>query len=467
MKKKRLLVPLLILFIFLSLISCQMDTLAANDSYQAEISKTIVNFDSFNNNLTISVINEAVRVLNREYISDINPNKLLDGALNGMSAYLKGKKLIKQALPLFPKDATYTQNYKQFLNIYDEQLRAHPEVNKTELIYAALRGLMNSLGDPYSVALDPKEYKVMNESMTGGNFYGVGIFIELDKKNDNILTVTDPIEETPAFTAGLKSGDMILKIDGVPTKGMALDVAAQKIRGARDSIVVLTIKRGNTPPRDYRVRRGFIHVSSAIPKLYKGNIGYIKIRYFGEKTREEFEDCLNKLRSANAQALVIDLRNNGGGYIKAAIDVCSHFLPKGYLVVSVKHFRKNELETHRSYNNDNIEWPTVVLMNKYTASASEITAGALKDSDKATLVGEKSFGKGSVQTIEELRDGGALKFTIAHYLTPKGTDINKLGIDPDVEIAMDPNEIGSKNDTQLIKAVRLLRKQLQGQSASN
>ncbi|MCD6310100.1 MAG: hypothetical protein J7M18_05260, partial [Candidatus Eremiobacteraeota bacterium] len=152
---------------------------------------------------------------------------------------------------------------------------------------------------------------------------------------------------------------------------------------------------------------------------------------------------------------------NGGGYIKAAIDVSSHFLPRGYLVVSIKHFRNNQFETHRSYGNEIIKWPVVVLTNKFTASASEITAGALKDTNKAILIGEKTFGKGSVQSIHEFKGGSALKYTIAHYFTPKGVDINDVGISPDIEIKMDPELVGTKEDIQLIKAVRVLRKQLQ------
>jgi len=209
------------------------------------------------------------------------------------------------------------------------------------------------------------------------------------------------------------------------------------------------------------MKRDLIHVSSVTSNLKPGNIGYIRIRFFGDETDGEFAQALEKVKSLGAKSVVIDLRNNGGGYISAAIDVCSKLLQGGTLIVSVVNKRTGRHEVHKASGSEQINMPMAVLVNDLSASAAEITAGALKDTKTGVLVGEKTFGKGSVQTIHELRDGGALKYTIAKYLTPLGIDINKKGIAPDLPVKMEPAKVESKEDVQLQEALSYLKKRMQ------
>ncbi|MBI2251449.1 MAG: S41 family peptidase [Armatimonadetes bacterium] len=417
--------------------------------------------------LNVKLISQTLKLIETEYIEKVDTNLLLNGAIDGLNTLLKENK-IKTDLPPLPKNIDFNTNIQNFKNRFEKIVNQYGgKFTQNTLIYASLKGMMFILNkppynDPYSVALEPKEYKILHEQMSGGNFGGIGVFIQLDKKNNNQLTVVEPIEETPAYIAGLRSGDQILKINAESTKGMDLDVAVKKIRGKIGTEVNLNIRRKNEIARDFILKRQFIHVKSAVPKLLNKKIGYIKLRVFGQDTNAEFKDALKKLIKKNAQGIILDLRNNGGGYITSAVDICSKFLPRGSLVVQVVNYRSGQKEPYRSYEFKSIKLPLVVLINNFSASASEIVAGAVQDTKIGILIGEKTYGKGSVQTIYEFQDGGALKYTIAHYLTPQGRDINKKGIMPDIEIKTDPNLIGTSQDLQLKKAFQYLEKKAGG-----
>lgn len=418
------------------------------------------------NQLDSKTILKVISLLRNEYFHEVNTNQMLNGAISGINDYMKKKFSLKHNfLREIPEKEDNLEAINHFKGEYSRLMEEYGnKIDKDDLIYTALNkmfGILNNppYDDPYTSAMTPKEYRILTEQMTGGNFAGIGVYIQLDKKNNNQLTVVEPIEYTPAYKAGLKGGDQIIKIDGLATAGIDIDVAVNKIRGPVGSKVVLTIKRPkeNNITKDIPIIREQIHVSSAVPKLLNKKIGYIKLRMFAKDTNKELRDSLEELLKKDVKAIVLDLRNNGGGYINSAAEVCSQLLPKGTLIVSVVNYRKHTREPYRSYNYEYTKLPLVVLINQYSASASEIVAGALQDTQRAFIVGETSFGKGSVQSIYPLTNNGAIKYTIALYLTPEGKNINKKGIIPDCETKMDVDLIGTKDDMQLKKAVEIIQ----------
>jgi carboxyl-terminal processing protease len=381
---------------------------------------------------------------------DMDPDeKLYKGVTTEVGDLLKEARVNPSGLASLPLDHTLPQ----------EIVRAYGAKVDTNLLwYAMIRGLLAGTGDPYSVIMTPKEYEMLMEQMQSESFGGIGIFIELDHDKKDQLTVTEPVEGTPAFRAGLLSGDQIVKIDGKPTDGMGLDQATTLIRGKIGTRVLLTVRRpGESRTRDFSIERGSITVPSVSHKMLPDNVGYIKLRLFGANTGKELDTALDELEKGGARALILDLRNNGGGYINSAVDVASHFIPPGGLVtyVTKKHGERSD------YNGDprpRTVLPTVLLVNQYSASASEITAGCFKDYGVATLIGVKTFGKGSVQQLNQLQDGAALKLTIAHFFTPKGNKINKVGVEPDIKVEMEARLVGrGDKDVQLKKALDYLK----------
>jgi len=332
------------------------------------------------------------------------------------------------------------------------------KVNTDLLWFAMVRGVLEGTDDPYSVLMTPREYHTLMEQMQSESFGGIGIYIELDKEKEDQLTVVEPLDGTPAYKAGLLPGDQVWFINGTPTKGITLDMATAKIRGPVGSDVKLTIKRpGQEGLLDFNITRAMIEVASVSRKMLEGGIGYVRLRLFGAKTGQELSEALDYLHAQGARALIIDLRNNGGGYINAAIDVCSNFVKPGDLVTYVtdrRELRKDYTAVPRPAE----KLPMVLLVNNFSASASEITAGCLKDYSRATLMGVKTFGKGSVQQLYPLPSGAALKLTIAHFFTPKGAKINKVGVEPDQKVQMEAKNVGrGEKDTQLQSAIQYLR----------
>lgn len=328
----------------------------------------------------------------------------------------------------FPSDA-----YEQ-LKVFTEVL-SYVEANYVEevepekLIYGAIRGMLRTL-DPHSSFMPPDVYKEMQVE-TEGRFGGLGIEITI---RDDILTVVSPIEGTPAFRAGILSGDQIIKVDGESTKDMSLIDAVKKLRGLEGTSVTISIMReGFTEPRDFTLSRAVIQVKSVRWTKLKDNIGYVRLRSFHKTTAEELQEAMHDFEEQKAQAVVLDLRNNPGGLLEQAIAVSDLFLDGGHLIVytqgrlagqNMKGFSKTE--------GPHYHYPMTILINGGSASASEIVAGALQDLGRATIVGTQSFGKGSVQTIIPLSDGSGLRLTTAKYYTPRGLEIHGKGITPDI-----------------------------------
>ncbi|MCD4786026.1 MAG: S41 family peptidase [Candidatus Eremiobacteraeota bacterium] len=422
--------------------------------------------DEYRNEAGIREIYKVLQILRDEYISEVDTNSLMRGALKGIKDYLKLKRQDVSGLkdPILD-ERTPEANLRAFGKEYNKILMIYGgEFNEQVIVDAALKGMakviQKTYDDPYTVAMDKKEFHILQEQLNSRGFSGIGIFMEMDRKAKKKLMVVEPIEGTPAYKAGLKPGDYILRINGVSTRGMSMDSASSRIRGAIGSEVILTIRRRNVKsPFDVKIKRKNIVVSSLKQKLI-GNIGYIRLRFFGQTTKGEFENALIKLHRGGAKALVLDLRNNGGGYIRAAVYVCSHFVDPETVITSVVNYRKGNRDANKSYDYNRETLPLVILVNEYSASASEITAGCMQDLGKGVLIGAKTFGKGSVQTIYPVKGGGAIKYTSAHYLTPKGRDINKKGINPDIKVKMDPIYMGGKKDIQLQKALRYLKRKM-------
>jgi carboxyl-terminal processing protease len=330
-------------------------------------------------------------------------------------------------------DKNVYKDIKLFNEVYDMVKKNYvDEINSTTLIQGAINGMVKSL-DPHSSFMTPDLYKEL-EVETQGHFGGIGIEITLLK---DILTIVSPIEDTPAFVAGLKTGDQIIRIDGKSTKDITIMEAVKKLRGPKDTKVTITIMRENMPtPKDITLTRAIIQVKSIKVKNIEDHIGYIRIASFQEKTaddlRKSLKEVSEKLKPMNG--LVLDLRNDPGGLLTQAIEVSDVFLKSGIIVSTRGRVKAMETKAMAKNDNNEITCPIVVLVNEGTASAAEIVAGALQDNGRALIMGMQTFGKASVQTVIPLEDGSALKLTTARYYTPKGRSIQAEGIKPDIVV---------------------------------
>lgn len=320
------------------------------------------------------------------------------------------------------------------------------DVDDTALMDGAISGMVKSLGDPHSMYLPPKLYQAFEEQ-TNGEFDGIGVVMGF--KDDKII-VLKVIEDTPAAKAGITAGDAILSIDGQDVSELQPDEAAEHIRGKKGTVVKLMIRHKDGSEEEYSVTRDAIHTPSVAGRMLPDGMGYIRIGNFAEKTGEEFKKEYEELEAQGMKGLILDLRENPGGLVKSCVDVASEIVPKG-TVVTVKN-RNGDIKEYDSPL-ENPKYPIVVLIDGNSASAAEILAGALHDTRAATLVGEKSYGKGSVQVVLPMFEDDAMKLTIARYYTPSGTCIDGVGIQPDVEIAL-PED--ATEDVQLKKAQEVL-----------
>ena len=326
-------------------------------------------------------------------------------------------------------------------------------VNDTDdvnLIDGAIDGMVKSLNDPHSNYLSPKMYKTLMEQ-TEGSFAGIGVVMGMD--NEQKIHIVGIMEDSPGQKAGLQEGDEILAVDGVSVKEMAFDEVAAHVRGEVGTNVVLTIMRNNTN-QDITITRDNIKLKTVGHKMLDNNIGYIQIVSFSEDTANEFNDAYNDLKNQGMKALVLDLRNNPGGLLTTCVEIAQKLVPKGEIVSIVD--KQGNKETYTS-SLEAPEHPLVVLINKNSASASEILSGAIQDTKAGTIIGNTSYGKGSVQTILPMFEDDAVKLTIAKYYTPSGRSIDGIGITPDIEINLDEN---ATTDTQLNKAIEILSSQL-------
>ena len=328
-----------------------------------------------------------------------------------------------------------------------------------KLIEGAIKGMFESLGDPYSVYMTKEEFKNFNES-TKGSYGGIGVIVS--RSEDGYVTVVAPIEDTPGEKAGLKTNDKIIKVDDKDIVGIDLEEAVALMKGKKGTKVTLTVMRDNVrEPKVFVITREEIILKTVKSNIMENNIGYIRISMFDEDTGSEFKKALKELTSKNMKGLILDLRQNPGGFINQCVDVADELLDEGLVVYTEDKEKKRE--DYKS-GKGKLEVPFVVLIDEGSASASEIVSGAVKDRKAGLLIGVKTFGKGLVQSIEQLKDGSGIKLTTQKYYTPNGISINKVGIQPDIEVkALEPEE-GQKpedvKDVQLERAVEELLKQI-------
>lgn len=326
-----------------------------------------------------------------------------------------------------------------------------------EMTYAAIRGVIKALNDPNTIFIDPKASR-LEQSDLSGRFEGIGAVVSADENGQ--IIIQSPMPGQPAEKAGIRAGDIILKVDGKEVTGMPLTDVVLLIRGPRGTKVRLTILRpGEARNLEFEITRGQIETKSVTYRMLEEapNIGYIRLSIFGEKSTEELRQAIRNLKNQGAKSLILDLRNNPGGFLNTAVDISSQFIKSGVIV----HQEWND-GRERAYNASGsglaTDMPLVVLINKGSASASEIVAGAIKDYGRGKLIGEKTFGKGSVQNVHNLSDGSTLHVTNALWLTPQKHQINEQGIEPDIEVPMTDADVRAHNDLQLSRAIEFLQK---------
>ena len=367
------------------------------------------------------------------------------------------RQLINQNLGQ-PKDV----DFGLFWEVWNALNKKYVDPNKLdmqEMLYGAIEGMVDSVGDPYTVFFEPPVSQKFQEEISGA-FGGVGIEIG---KREGAVTVIAPIIDSPAYAAGIKAGDKVLRVDSKAITDLSIEEVVNLIRGKKGTKVTLTIS-SNGDVRDVELIRDTIKIPSLKWELLDGNIAYMQIYTFNQNVDSEFEKASKEILKSSATKLIIDLRNNPGGLLDSAINLAGWFLDNNQ-VVTMEEFRDGTREEFRSQGNGALKiYPTLVLLNGGSASASEILAGALHDNKGIQLVGEKSLGKGAVQELEKFKNGSSLKVTIAKWLTPNGRSITDLGIEPNVEVKLpdDPEEgtleFGKPGkDPQLDKAIELLK----------
>ncbi|MFZ4437280.1 MAG: S41 family peptidase [Syntrophales bacterium] len=339
-------------------------------------------------------------------------------------------------------DRNTYKSLKTFSEVLDMVEKNYVEPVETDkLLQGAINGMIKSL-DPHSSFMTGEMYKEL-EVETRGSFGGIGIEITLVK---DVLTVVSPIEDTPAYSAGIKAGDQIIRIDGKSTKDITIMEAVKKLRGPKDTKVTITILReGLAKPKEFEMNRSIIKIRSVKSKVYDEHIGYIRIASFQERTGDDLKKALREIevKAGPLKGIVLDMRNNPGGLLNQSVEVSDIFLKSGIIVSTRGRSKSMESKAIAKDDGDEPTCPMVVLVNEGTASAAEIVSGALQDNGRAIILGAQTFGKGSVQTVIPLEDGAALKLTTAKYYTPKGRSIQAEGITPDIvvkQIQIRPSE---------------------------
>jgi carboxyl-terminal processing protease len=406
----------------------------------------------------VQILDISFERVHDHFYKPVDDVVLLKGERTGLTKLL-AKKHVTALIPLpaingNPPDDEAAAN-KMLTDAMDKYAAV---ASVDDLTFAAVDGMLGSLNDPYTVFLSPREIRGLNELIRGGDFGGIGIYIGKDPKSKAVV-VLNPIAGTPASHAGLKPLDTIVSVDGHVTKPLDLDTVMNLIRGKVGTPVKLLVTRKGEPEKTYVVVREQIHVPSVAYHMIGKDVGYIQLYDFGDTSDREVTDALTAVFKQGAKAIVFDLRNNGGGLLDAAVQVSSKFIADGPIVSTIN--RVGQVETEDAYQDAVPPHPLVVLVNQYTASASEITAGAIQDARVGVLVGTRTYGKGVVQTIYDLPGSSAVKITTARYVTPNGRDINKKGIDPNIVVPMDPKIVGiDAKDVQLKAALEYLHKQI-------
>ncbi|HTX56222.1 MAG TPA: S41 family peptidase [Candidatus Acidoferrales bacterium] len=407
------------------------------------------------------LLDRAITDLDTQFYKPFNPQAPFTGESDALKKYLESKHVADPSLPLEVASGDPDSDAQKLAHVVTYAERAYGKHlgadGSTTLTEVALTGVMNSVDDPYTVYLTPHEIQSLNEELDGGDFGGIGVYI-VPLKNGSVIL--QPIDGAPAALAGMKPGEVVETVDGRSVRGVPIDVIERWIRGPQGTRVVITTHPFNEKTQHrFTITRAIIHVPTVERKMEDG-YDYIRLSDFGVTSADEVKKALLYGKAHNAKGYILDLRYNGGGLVQAAIDISSFFIPEGTIVSTIDRQGRRQIEEARG---DAIgAQPLVVLVNHYTASASEITAGALQDYHLAKIVGTKTFGKGVIQSIYDLPDGGALKITTQRYLTPLGREIQHKGITPDVIVKQsDDVPLDTPGDKQLAAAKAELAQLLQ------
>jgi carboxyl-terminal processing protease len=400
----------------------------------------------------------SYRYLTQNYYKPLSDQAILNSVRSDLLATLRSGGIRRAVLPAMHANRVPENDVTGIENEVERALReAHGHESAQLLAYAAIDGMMRSAHDVYTVFLTPKEFAELNQGLDGGSFGGIGIVIQ--QNGAHYIAVEDVIPDGPADKAGVQQDDVITSIDGVSTKNMTPVAASKHLRGKVDTTVSLGIERGGKPlPQPITITRAEIHDVSVFEKMLPNKIGYVELTVFGQDTGSELAQALARLEQEGVRAIVLDLRDNGGGYLDAAISVSSKFISSGP-IVSVEQ-RSSNITTWEADDTAIPPVPLAVLVNGHTASASEITSAAIQESGVGAIVGTRTFGKGVVQTIYPLPPDGkaAVKITTARYLTPDNRDINHIGVMPNIVIAENsqPRFGDPPRDAQLRRAIQYL-----------
>jgi carboxyl-terminal processing protease len=399
---------------------------------------------------------QAYAYMQNAYYKPVTDQTLLTGEQQGLIAYLKAKRVRNVQLP----DPIATGDRSRDLSLVEAQLAAASKSygsagTPQQFAEVAMAGMLHAVKDPYTVYLFPAEIKALEEELQGGAFGGIGVYIVQDPKTGAILV--DPIDGNPAIKAGVKPGDTILAVDDASVLGMKLDAVEGRIRGALGSVVALKIRHPHSGVVEtLRITRAEVRVPSVRAKMEDG-IDYVRLADFGTTSADEVRKAFLDGKAQHARGYILDLRNNGGGLLDAAVEISSLVIPSGTIVATID--RAGDRRASYATGKTVVSTPLVILVNQNTASASEITAGAIQDYKAGTIVGTRTFGKGVVQSLYDLPDGGALKITTARYVTPAGRDIQHRGILPDVTVPQRVDlPIDTPSDKQLAVAKAILAK---------
>lgn len=363
--------------------------------------------------------------------------------------YNKSKEITKSEASTDPEEniEMISETLKSFREAIDEYYIG--EIDEQKILDETIKGYVNGLDDEYSEYMTTEEWSEFQADALG-NYVGIGIYMSVDENNN--VVVVSPIAGTPAETAGLKSGDVIVNVNDENVLGVSSDIVSSKIKGEEGTKVKITVLR-DSEYLDFEIERKAIKVYHVETEMLENNIGYISLLTFDEGCADEFKSGYEKLKSEGAQKIIIDLRNNTGGLVDEALLIADMILPKNEKILITVDSKGNKDESI-SKEDPIIDCEIVVLVNEYSASASEILVGALKDNKEATIVGKTTYGKGVIQSVFMLGDGSALKLTVNEYFTPNETKINKVGITPDYEVELN---LESEQDDQLNKAIELLK----------
>ncbi len=352
-----------------------------------------------------------------------------------------------------PRTVDFDQFWTVWRMIHDDFVD-QDKIKDPELVYGAIQGMVNAVGDPYTVYFKPKDSQNFSQQISGA-FGGIGIEIGMRK---NIVTVIAPIKNTPAERAGLRAGDQILKIDNQSTENFGIDDAVDKIRGKVGTVVTLLIYRdGLEKPVVYSIKRETIKIPAVNWTMQDDNTAVLSIYVFNKNVDDEFKKAAREITESNAKRIVLDLRNNPGGLLDSAVTIASYFMDEKSPVLFERFGDGKEQRYYTEKNGLLKNMPLVILINKGSASASEILAGDLRDVRHAKVLGETSFGKGSVQIVNDLSDKSSVKITIAKWFTPNGTSINETGVIPDVTVLRASDDFENNKDPQLNKALELVK----------